>query len=172
MDLNLEGKRAVVCGSTQGIGKASALELALLGANVTLIARNEKKLVEVMGELKTSVQQRHNYLVADFDFPNDLKTVVNHFASTHVTHILVNNTGGPPAGLAIDASVDEYLKAFQSHLVCNQILVQAFVAGMKEEKYGRIINIISTSVKTPIQGLGVSNTIRGGSSQLVENTIG
>ena len=161
MDLNLEGKRAVVCGSTQGIGKASAFELALLGASVTLIARNEKKLVEVMGELKTSGRQQHNYLVADFDFPNDLKKVVNHFASTQVSHILVNNTGGPPAGLAIDAPVEEYLKAFQSHLVCNQILVQALVPGMKEQNYGRIINIISTSVKTPIQGLGVSNTIRG-----------
>jgi len=161
MDLNLEGKRAVVCGSTQGIGKASAIELALLGASVTLIARNETKLAEVMGELKTSARQHHNYLVADFDSPNELKKVVSHYANTHVTHILVNNTGGPPAGLAIDAPVEEYLKAFQSHLVCNQILVQALVPGMKEEKYGRIINVISTSVKTPIQGLGVSNTIRG-----------
>ena len=161
MDLNLEGKRAVVCGSTQGIGKASAIELALLGASVTLIARNETKLVAVMGELKTSARQHHNYLVADFDFPNELKKVVSNFASAHVAHILVNNTGGPRAGSAIDASVEEYLKAFESHLVCNQILVQALVNGMKEQKYGRIINIISTSVKTPIQGLGVSNTIRG-----------
>src|SRR5688572_21722891 len=155
MDLNLEGKRAVVCGSTQGIGKATAIELALLGASVTLIARNETKLAAVMGELKTSAQQKHNYLVADFDFPNELKTVVSNYASTHVAHILVNNTGGPPAGLAIDAPIDEYIKAFQSHLICNHILVQALVNGMKEQKYGRIINIISTSVKTPIQGLGV-----------------
>jgi 3-oxoacyl-[acyl-carrier protein] reductase len=161
MDLNLEGKRAVVCGSTQGIGKASAIELALLGASVTLIARNETKLVAVMGELKTSAGQHHNYLVADFDFPDELKKVVSNFAATHIAHILVNNTGGPGAGSAIDASIDEYLKAFQSHLVCNQILVQALVKGMQEQKYGRIINIISTSVKTPIQGLGVSNTIRG-----------
>ena len=161
MDLNLEGKRAVVCGSTQGIGKASAIELALLGASVTLIARNETKLAAVMGELKTSARQHHNYLVADFDFPNELKKVVSNFAGAHIAHILVNNTGGPRAGSAIDASVEEYLKAFESHLVCNQILVQALVNGMKEQKYGRIINIISTSVKTPIQGLGVSNTIRG-----------
>jgi 3-oxoacyl-[acyl-carrier protein] reductase len=161
MDLNLEGKRAVVCGSTQGIGKASAIELALLGASITLIARNETKLMAVMGELKTSARQHHNYLVADFDFPDELKKVVNDHASTQVSHILVNNTGGPPAGLAIDASLEQYLKAFESHLICNQILVQALVNGMKEQKYGRIINIISTSVKTPIQGLGVSNTIRG-----------
>src|SRR5687768_2361393 len=118
MDLNLEGKRAVVCGSTQGIGKASAIELALLGASVTLIARNETKLVAAMGELKTSAKQQHGYLVADFDFPNNVEKVVKHFAATQVAHILVNNTGGPPAGLAIEASVEEYLKAFQSHLIC------------------------------------------------------
>jgi 3-oxoacyl-[acyl-carrier protein] reductase len=161
MDLNLEGKRAVVCGSTQGLGKASAIELALLGASVTLIARNETKLVSVMGELKTSPQQKHNYLVADFQFPEHLKKGLDDFVRTQIAHILVNNTGGPPAGQAIDASSDDYLKAFQSHLICNQILVQALVPGMKEQKFGRIINIISTSVKTPIQGLGVSNTIRG-----------
>ena len=161
MDLNLEGKRAVVCGSTQGIGKASAIELAILGASVTLIARNETKLAAVLRELKISQQQQHNYLVADFERPNDLKKVIDDFASTETAHILVNNTGGPPAGQAIDASEDEYLKAFQSHLICNQILVQALVPGMKGQKFGRIINIISTSGKTPIRGLGVSNTIRG-----------
>jgi 3-oxoacyl-[acyl-carrier protein] reductase len=161
MDLNLEGKRAVVCGSTQGIGKASAIELALLGASVTLIARNETKLAAVIGELKTSAKQQHGYLIADFDFPGAVEKVIKHFATTQSAHILVNNTGGPPAGLAIEASVGEYLKAFESHLICNQILAQALVPGMKEQKYGRIINIISTSVKTPVQGLGVSNTIRG-----------
>lgn len=161
MDLNLQGKRAVVCGSTQGIGKAAAIELALLGASVTLLARNETKLSAAVRELKTSDSQKHGYLVADFDVPNDVERVAAHLATTEVVHILVNNTGGPPAGLAIEASLDEYLKAFRSHLICNQILAQTFVPGMKREKYGRIINIISTSVKTPIKGLGVSNTIRG-----------
>ncbi|WP_276373297.1 SDR family oxidoreductase [Chryseolinea sp. H1M3-3] len=161
MDLNLEGKRAIVCGSTQGIGKASAIELALLGASVTLIARNESKLQSVIQELPTSPKQRHNFLVADFEKPDGLKGVVEEFSERNVIQILVNNTGGPPAGLAIDASIEDYLKAFKSHLICNQILVQAVVGGMKDQKYGRIINIISTSVKTPITGLGVSNTIRG-----------
>lgn len=161
MDLNLEGKRALVCGSTQGIGKASAIELALLGASITLVARNEEKLKSAVSELRSSGGQHHDYLVADFDFPDALKNTVEGFTRAQKVHILVNNTGGPPAGLAIDASADDYLKAFRSHLLCNQILVQALVPGMKEEKYGRIINIISTSVKTPIKGLGVSNTIRG-----------
>ena len=161
MDLNLQGKRAIVCGSTQGIGKASALELALLGASVTLIARNENALKKVVTELDSGQGQAHNYLVADFAFPDQLKKVIDDYIKSNVVEILVNNTGGPPAGLAIDAAPDEYLNAFRSHLLCNQILAQAVVWGMKEKKYGRIINIISTSVKTPIKGLGVSNTIRG-----------
>jgi 3-oxoacyl-[acyl-carrier protein] reductase len=161
MDLNLRGKRAVVCGSTQGIGKASAIELALLGASITLIARNEEKLKSVLRELKSSEGQQHDYLVADFSFPDTLKEVLENFSRAAVAHILVNNTGGPPAGLAIEATVDDYLNAFRSHLICNQILVQALTPGMKAQGYGRIINIISTSVKTPIKGLGVSNSIRG-----------
>jgi 3-oxoacyl-[acyl-carrier protein] reductase len=161
MDLNLEGKSAVVCGSTQGIGKATAIELALLGANVTLIARNEERLRTALGDLQKSPNQHHSYLVADFDFPEALKKIIEDFTRLKVVHILVNNTGGPPAGLAIDASIDDYLKAFRNHLLCNQIMAQAVVPGMKDHKFGRIINIISTSVKAPIKGLGVSNTIRG-----------
>ena len=161
MDLNLEGKRAVVCGSTQGIGKAAAIELALLGVSVTLVARNEERLKATLGDLQQSSEQRHNYLVADLNFPERLKKVIEEFTRSEVVHILVNNTGGPPAGLAIDADIDEYLNAFRSHLLCNQIMTQAVVPGMKDQKFGRIINIISTSVKTPIKGLGVSNTIRG-----------
>jgi 3-oxoacyl-[acyl-carrier protein] reductase len=161
MDLNLRGKRAIVCGSTQGIGKASALELALLGAHVTLLARNEVKLKSVLTELDTSAKQEHNFLVADFDYPEMLSQAITRFAETQIAHILVNNTGGPPPGQAIDATPEQYLKAFSTHLLCSQILVRALAPAMKEQKYGRIINIISTSVKAPIRGLGVSNTIRG-----------
>jgi 3-oxoacyl-[acyl-carrier protein] reductase len=161
MNLNLQGRRAMVCGSTQGIGKASAIELALLGAHITLVARDEAKLKSVMAELDKSLGQTHNYLVADFENPKSVQKAVTKFNGTQVAHILVNNSGGPPAGLAIEAQLREFEKAFTSHLLCNQILVQALVPGMKAQKYGRIINIISTSVKTPIKGLGVSNTIRG-----------
>jgi 3-oxoacyl-[acyl-carrier protein] reductase len=161
MDLNLTGKRAVVCGSTQGIGKATAIELALLGADITLMARNEERLKKVLSELSTSTGQNHEYLVADFSFPDQVKEKIESYAKDHVIHILVNNTGGPPAGLASDASLDEFTRAFNSHLICNQIMMQACVPSMKKEKYGRIINVISTSVKIPMRGLGVSNTIRG-----------
>lgn len=161
MDLNLIGKRAVVCGSTQGIGKATAIELALLGASITLIARNEDRLKKVLPELSADAGQKHEYLVADFSFPNEVKEKIEAYAKLETIHILVNNTGGPPAGLAIDASLDEFTQAFNSHLICNQIMMQACVPSMKKEKYGRVINVISTSVKIPMRGLGVSNTIRG-----------
>jgi 3-oxoacyl-[acyl-carrier protein] reductase len=158
MNLDLNGKRAMVCGSTQGIGKAAAIELALLGAQVTLVARNEDKLKQVMKELKVN---SHDYIVADFTNPDELKRKVQAYAAQTKVHILVNNTGGPPAGLAIDAQPEDFFQAFSNHLICNQHLVQALVPGMKTEGYGRIINVISTSVKIPIRGLGVSNTIRG-----------
>lgn len=159
MNLDLTGKRAIVCGSTQGIGKASAIELALLGADVTLVARDEEKLKSVTKELNP--KGNHSYVVADFSNPDVLRTKVNEFASKNRVHVLINNTGGPPGGQAIDAQTEDFVKAFSNHLLCNQILVQAVVPSMKQEKFGRIINIISTSVKIPIRGLGVSNTIRG-----------
>ena len=161
MNLDLRGKNALVCGSTQGIGRASAIELALLGASITLVARNASKLKETVGVLSTISGQHHRYFIADFNFPDQLKAGIQNHVGMEPVHILVNNTGGPPAGPALAASPDEFVKAFSSHLLCNQILVQAVVPGMKEAKFGRIINIISTSVKMPIRGLGVSNTIRG-----------
>lgn len=161
MDLDLRGKRAIVCGSTRGIGKAVAAELALMGAAVTAIARNEADLESTIRDLSATAAQRHEYLIADFNEPEKLKLVIRSYTAKSVVHILVNNTGGPPAGLAIDAQPEAFLQAFSAHLICNQILVQAVTPGMKNAGYGRVINIISTSVKIPIRGLGVSNTIRG-----------
>ncbi|HEX6892023.1 MAG TPA: SDR family oxidoreductase [Chryseolinea sp.] len=161
MHLDLSGKRAIVCGSTQGIGKASAIELASMRASITLIARNEEKLKAVLNELDSSGGQVNDYIVADFSDPQELKKKVEEYVSVKTVEILVNNTGGPPAGLAINAKPEEFVKAFSEHLLCNHILTQAVVPGMKDKKYGRIINIISTSVKIPIKGLGVSNSIRG-----------
>ncbi len=161
MNLDLTNKYAIVCGSTQGIGKASAIELALLGANVTLIARNAEKLKAVITSLDTRSGQKHEYLVADFSNPESVRQAIEQRVKSGPVHILVNNTGGPPAGQAIDAKEEEFVSAFSAHLLCNHILVQAVVPVMKKEKFGRIINVISTSVKIPIRGLGVSNTIRG-----------
>lgn len=161
MNLDLGGKKAIVCGSTQGLGLASAQEIALLGAEVTLVARNEDKLRAAVQTLDTSRGQKHGCLVADFSDPENVRNAIQSFLSSGKTaHILVNNTGGPVGGMAINAKPEEFIAAFSSHLICNQILVQALVPGMKEAGYGRIINIISTSVKQPLKNLGVSNTIR------------
>lgn len=159
MNLDLTGKNALVCGSTQGIGKAAAVELALLGANVTLLARNEEKLKTTIGELERTGQ--HDYIVADFSSPENVRAALQQYLSGGKTiHILVNNTGGPPGGPVTDAKTEEFISAFSSHLLCNHILAQAVIPGMKAAGYGRIINVISTSVKQPLKGLGVSNTIR------------
>jgi len=161
MDLNLKGKRAVVCGGSQGIGKAAAAELALLGASITLMARDETKLKEGVKELSTHAGQAHDFLIADFNFPDQVKKAIEHTLNRGDVHILINNTGGPPAGQVMDAQAEDFIKALTSHLICSQLLVQSVVPGMKKNSYGRIINIISTSVKIPIKGLGVSNTVRG-----------
>ena len=161
MNTDLTGKNAIVCGSTQGLGYASAAELALMGANVTLLARNETKLKQAAELLDVSKGQQHNYLIADFsDSENVRKAIANFIAEGHTAHILINNTGGPAGGTALDAKAEEFTSAFNSHLICNHILVQALVPGMKAAEYGRIVNIISTSVKQPLKNLGVSNTIR------------
>lgn len=160
MNLDLTGKTAMVCGSTQGIGRSVAMELAALGASIILVARHEARLAEVMTQLPGS--GRHAYVVADFSQPEILKTRIQAVSKEFSpVHILINNTGGPPPGPASEAAPEEFENAFRQHLICNQILTMAVVPGMKGAGYGRIVNIISTSVKQPIPGLGVSNAIRG-----------
>lgn len=160
MDLSLKGKKAVVCGSTQGIGKAIAMELALMGADCILLARNEDRLKDAISSLDSKQGQQHQYAVADFQQPEQVKTVITALAGAYTIHILINNTGGPAPGLIQQASADQFLNAFQQHIINYQQLVQAVLPGMKQAGYGRIINVISTSVKMPIPNLGVSNTIR------------
>ncbi|MGB6036405.1 MAG: SDR family oxidoreductase [Cryomorphaceae bacterium] len=162
MNLRLDDKTALVAGSTQGIGKAVAIEMAKQGARLILIARNENKLIEVRDELNAINPVDHKIIVADFSDPEILRTnLEDKLKEEKEIHILVNNTGGPPAGKASDAEVDEFRKAFEMHLVCNHILAIHTVPLMKKAGYGRIINVISTSVKQPLPNLGVSNTIRG-----------
>jgi 3-oxoacyl-[acyl-carrier protein] reductase len=161
MNLQLKDKIAVVCGSTQGIGKASAKELASLGASIVLVARNEEKLKATINELDVTKGQNHSYIIADFTKPLELEKTIANWAENNKVHILVNNTGGPKGGPIRNAGTSEFIDAFNQHLICNHILVQALYPIMKEEGYGRIINVISTSVKQPLANLGVSNTIRG-----------
>ncbi len=160
MNLSLEGRNAVVCGSTQGIGYAVAEELALLGANCTLIARDEQSLKEAVHNLDIALRQQHSYLVADFTNSSQVKKAIEEHVAKHMVHILINNTGGPKPGPITNAGTEEFENAFQQHLINNHILAQSVLPGMKAAGYGRIINIISTSVRIPLQNLGVSNTIR------------
>lgn len=158
----LEGKRALVCGGSQGIGRAIARHFAEQGAEVLLLARGEPALQAVCGQLDTARKQRHGYLVADFAQPDRLRQILEQRLPERLpVHILVNNSGGPPGGLLYEAGIEELTEAFTRHLLCSHILVQALLPGMKSAGFGRIINIVSTSVKQPIPGLGVSNTVRG-----------
>ncbi len=160
MNISLLGKNALVGGASAGIGRAAALELAALGANVTLVARTESNLQKAVAELDTAFGQQHDYLVADFDDSLILLAKVSELLRNRAIHILVNNTGGPPGGPITEAMPENFLKAYHNHLICNQLLAQAVLPGMKTAGYGRIINIISTSVKEPVDNLGVSNTTR------------
>lgn len=157
--LSLAGLRAIVCGSTQGIGRACALEFARRGATVALLARDADALEAVRASLPG---EGHSVLVADFSEPEAVReTAARHVEAGGTVHVLLNNTGGPPGGPIVDATPDAFLEAIRAHLICNHLLVQAVLPGMRAERYGRIVNIISTSVKQPIAGLGVSNTVRG-----------
>lgn len=160
MNLSLLGKNALVGGASAGIGRAVALELAALGANVTLMARTENALQEAVTALDTARGQQHSYLTTDFADRNSLREGVLGLLEQRSIHILINNTGGPPGGPITAAAPDEFLAAYNNHLLCNHLLAQLVLPGMREAAYGRIVNIISTSVKEPLDNLGVSNTTR------------
>nr|WP_199077239.1 SDR family oxidoreductase [Pedobacter sp. ASV19] len=160
MNISLAHQYAVICGSTQGIGLASARALASLGATCILIARNEEALKAAAEKLSTKHEQKHSYRIADFSKQEDVKKAIEDITARYPVTVLVNNTGGPKAGPIAEATTEAFSSAFQQHLICNQILAQTVLPGMKTAGYGRIINIVSTSVRTPLAGLGVSNTIR------------
>lgn len=161
MKLDLSGRHALVCGASEGIGRAAAIELAELGADVTLLARREAALQAAVAALPANGSQRHGYLIADISQTQALGDAVAALATATPVHILINNTGGPPGGPAHSAAIEAYLDAFNKHLVANQTLLQAVLPGMRAARWGRIVNVISTSVYEPIANLGVSNTIRG-----------
>ena len=161
MDLDLTGRHALVCGASQGIGRACAVELARLGADVTLLARREVALRELVERLpRTSAAQKHGFIAADSGDTERLRAHAQALVAGGTVHVLINNSGGPPPGPVLGAETEAFLDAYRKHLLANHVLAEAVIPGMRADNYGRIINIISTSVKEPIPGLGVSNTTR------------
>ena len=160
MDISLLGKNALVGGGSAGIGRAIAVELALIGANVTVVARTQSSLLETVASLDTSRGQLHGYLVADYSDSQALVDLTRQLVQNRAIHVLINNTGGPAGGALETAATSDLILAYHNHLICNHLLLQTVLPGMKAAGYGRIVNIISTSVKEPIDGLGVSNTTR------------
>ena len=159
----MKGQTAFVCGASKGIGAATAIELSKQGVNAVLLARSKEGLDDVISKLDKSEGQDHRTIIADFSSPENLEDKVSVFLKgfDKDIEILINNTGGPKPGPIINANPSEFIDTFNQHVICNHILVNCLVNRMKKANYGRIINIISTSVKQPIKGLGVSNTIRG-----------
>lgn len=162
MQIRLDNYRALVCGSTQGIGLAIARAFANAGASVTLLARNKKKLEEITSELNISTGRYHSFVSVDMSNSMELqKKVMQHLQEVDGFDILVNNSGGPPQGKLFESTVDELEDSFRQHIVSAQILLKALIPRMQAKSYGRIINIVSIGLKQPIDNLGVSNTIRG-----------
>ena len=161
MDLDLTGRHALVCGASEGIGRAAAHELAALGADVTVLARRAQALEEVVAALPRRDAQRHRALAADLLDRESLREALDALVARAPVHILVNNTGGPPGGPVSAADEAAFVAAFGQHLLAGHALVQAVVPGMRAAGWGRIVNVVSTSVYEPIAGLGVSNTVRG-----------
>jgi len=156
---NLTGYHALVCGASRGIGCATAEALARHGASVTLLARNVEMLSDARDNLSVVGEARHAALAADLE--NTAKLAQQLEAVNRPVHILINNASGPPGGAILDATPEAFRKGFERLLIAAHLLAQEFVPGMREAGYGRIVNIISTSVREPIPGLGVSNTLRG-----------
>lgn len=163
METTLVGRHALIGGGSQGIGRAVAVEMASLGANITVMARDRVALAEVVATLDRSHGQQHASLAVDMADTGALASALASVARP--LDIVVNNTGGPPPGPAYTAEVAAFEAAFRLHLIAYQTIIGSVVPGMKERKHGRIINIISTSVKQPLPNLGVSNTIRGAVAQ-------
>jgi 3-oxoacyl-[acyl-carrier protein] reductase len=159
-EASLAGRYALVCGASSGIGRASALALAAAGAELTVLARRADRLETLLPELLAAGAPRAAGLVQDLDDRDALGVALDQLVAEHPVHVVVHNTGGPPGGPLIEVGEAELLHYFARHVASAQLLVKKTLPGMVEAGYGRFIQIVSTSVREPIPGLGLSNTIR------------
>ncbi|MDF0717850.1 SDR family oxidoreductase [Muricauda sp. 334s03] len=160
MNISLRGKTALVGGSSKGIGEAIARQLAESGASVTLMARSEGRMKDLINEMDSSEGQRHQYLAVDFTDFEDYKAKITAFFETNTIDILINNTQGPKGGGALEKNVEDYQNAFDLLFKSVVYTTELALKHMQENKWGRIINIASISVKEPLNYLALSNTIR------------
>jgi 3-oxoacyl-[acyl-carrier protein] reductase len=157
----LDGKTALICGASRGIGAATARIMAKAGANVIIASRSEEQLNTLLTEISALGNGEHQILVLDLEDTASLAGCIQTILDQGPIHILVNNSGGPPGGPLLNASVEELAQPFTRHLHAAHTLVKLLTPGMIMADYGRIIQIVSTSVREPIPNLGVSNTLRG-----------
>jgi len=159
MDLGLSGRKAVVCASSKGLGRACAEALAREGCDVVVNARNAQDLTETAKAIADSTGARILQVAGDLDDPLVRAQLM---AACPAADILVNNNGGPPFKAFATITREEILKGVESNMLTPIALVQAFLPGMVERRFGRIINITSGSVRAPIPGLDVSSGARAG----------
>ena len=158
MKIDLTGKKALVGGSSKGIGLGIATELANSGASVCLMARNESRLKQIVNQLPNS--SNHSYLVVDFSKFEDYKIKIEKYVKNNQVDILINNTQGPPAGNSLSKNIDSYQEAFDLLFKSVVHTTSLVIPGMQKNKWGRIINVTSVSVKEPLNYLVLSNSIR------------
>ena len=158
MKIDLAGKKALIGGSSKGIGLGIASQLAESGASVCLMARNKSKLEEIINQLPNS--ENHSYLIVDFSNFEEYKIKIEAYLENNQVDILVNNTQGPPAGNSLSKDIDSYQEAFDLLFKSIVYTTSLIVPKMQKNKWGRIINVTSVSVKEPLNYLVLSNSIR------------
>jgi 3-oxoacyl-[acyl-carrier protein] reductase len=173
--MSLAGRHALVCGASAGIGRASALALASLGARVTVLARRAEVLQSLLPQLRDAGAADAHAIAADQEDRAGLGAIVTAWIAAHgPVHVLVNNTGGPPGGAALDAEAEQFERALGRILLAAQLLTRSCLPGMRDAGFGRIVNILSTSVREPIPNLAVGNTMRaamGGWTKTLANEL-
>jgi 3-oxoacyl-[acyl-carrier protein] reductase len=160
MKIELSGKKALIGGSSKGIGLGIAKQLAESGASVCLMARNKTKLKEIVSKLPSSENQNHDYLVVDFSDFDGFKIIIEQYVDKNRIDILINNTQGPPAGNSLSKDIESYQEAFDLLFKSVVYTTSLIVPKMLKNKWGRIINVTSVSVKEPLNYLVLSNSIR------------
>lgn len=160
MQIDLRQKRALVGGSSKGIGLAIAQQLAASGASVCIMARSAERLKEIVAELPTDQGQKHHFLEIDYALKDHYRRTLKDFIDQHPLDILVNNTQGPPGGGALEKDLDDYQAAFDLLFKSVVYATQLALPHMQKQSWGRVINVASVSVQEPLSYLALSNSIR------------